>query len=162
MDRTHRKIRWRVNALATTVPRFNPVRIFLLGVCEGHCLCASTPRKSPGSSQLYHRCCSSGRPWYADMRVERDGLSHRCLPYYQRWTHWASVKYVKNIWRASLSIGVRITMIRWVVYLLRIFKLFHGLMKNPLFSITKPNITHGESITRVVEKLLINFQFLIS
>ena len=22
-----------------------------------------------------------------DRRVERDGLSHRCLPYYQRWTH---------------------------------------------------------------------------
>ena len=22
-------------------------------------------------------------------------LSHRCLPYYQRWAHWASVKYVK-------------------------------------------------------------------
>ena len=23
----------------------------------------------------------------ADTRVERDGLSHRCLPYYQRWIH---------------------------------------------------------------------------
>jgi len=26
------------------VPGFNPVRLFLLGVCAGHCLCASTPR----------------------------------------------------------------------------------------------------------------------
>ena len=24
-----------------------------------------------------HRYCGSGRPWYADTRVERDGLSHR-------------------------------------------------------------------------------------
>jgi len=45
-------------------------------------------------SQAYHRCCGSGRPWYADTRVERDGLSHRCMPCYQRWRHWASVKYV--------------------------------------------------------------------
>jgi hypothetical protein len=28
-----------------------------------------------------------GRPRYADTRVERDGLSHRHLLYYQRWTH---------------------------------------------------------------------------
>jgi hypothetical protein len=34
------------------------------------------------SSNKYGR-----RLWYADMRVERDGISHRCLPYYQRWTH---------------------------------------------------------------------------
>jgi len=83
--------RWRVNAVATPVPGFNPVRLLLMGVCEGHCLCASTLRKSRGSSQPYHLCCGSGRRWYADTRVERDGLSHRCLPYYQRWTHWASV-----------------------------------------------------------------------
>ena len=44
VDRTYRKRRWRVNAVATPVPGFNPVRLFLLGVCEGHCLCASTPR----------------------------------------------------------------------------------------------------------------------
>jgi len=25
-------------------PGFNPVRLFLLSVCEGHCLCASTLR----------------------------------------------------------------------------------------------------------------------
>jgi hypothetical protein len=35
------------------------------------------------------------RPWNADTRVERDGLSHSCLPYYQRWIHCASVKYVQ-------------------------------------------------------------------
>ena len=63
-----------------------------------------------------------------------NGLSHRCLPYYQRCTHWASVKYIlKKTWRVSLSIGVRNTMIRWVVYLLRIFKMFHGLTNNPVF-----------------------------
>jgi len=48
-------------------------------------------------SQLYHHCCGAGRLWYADTCVEWDGLSHRCLPYYQRWTHWASVKYVKKL-----------------------------------------------------------------
>jgi hypothetical protein len=33
----------------------------------------------------------------------------------------------------SLSIGVRITMIRCLVYLLRIFKMFHGLMNNLVY-----------------------------
>jgi hypothetical protein len=28
-----------------------------------------------------------GRPRHAGTRVEQDGLSHRRLPYYQRWTH---------------------------------------------------------------------------
>jgi hypothetical protein len=37
---------------------------------------------------------------------------------------------LKKTWRVSLSIGVRITMIRRIVYLLRIFKMFHGLMNN--------------------------------
>jgi hypothetical protein len=37
----------------------------------------------------------------------------------------------KKNWRVSVSISVRITMIHCVVYLLRIFKLFHGLMNNP-------------------------------
>ena len=92
-------------------------------------------RRLSVSSQSYHRCCDSGRPWYADTRVERDGLTHRCLPYYQRWTHWASVKYLNKTWRVSLSIGVRITMIRCVVYLLRIFKVIHGLMNNPVFAL---------------------------
>ena len=70
----------------------------------------------------------------ADTRVERDGLSHRRLSYYQMWTHWASAKYVKKAWRVSLSVGVRTVMIRWVVYLLRIFKMFHGLMNKPVFA----------------------------
>jgi hypothetical protein len=38
--------------------------------------------------------------------------------------------YRENIWRVSLSIDVRIAMIRCVVYLLRIFKMFHVLMNN--------------------------------
>jgi hypothetical protein len=38
----------------------------------------------------------------------------------------------EKTWRVSLSIGVRITMIRCVVYLLRIFKMFHGHMNNPV------------------------------
>ena len=78
-------------------------------------LCLHSPLISR-FSQPYHRCCGSGRPWYADTRVERDGLSHKCLPYYQRWTNWASVKYVrKKTWRVSLSIGIRTTTIRWEV-----------------------------------------------
>ena len=39
---------------------------------------------------------------------------------------------LKKTWRVSLCIGVRITVIRCVVYLLRIFKMFHGLMNNPV------------------------------
>ena len=42
--------------------------------------------------------------------------------------------YIKKTWRVSVSIGVRNTMMRWVVYLLRIFKMFHGLMNNPVLS----------------------------
>jgi hypothetical protein len=38
----------------------------------------------------------------------------------------------KRTWKVSLSIGVRMTMICCVVYLLRIFKMFHGLMTNPV------------------------------
>ena len=34
----------------------------------------------------------------------------------------------------SLSIDVRITVISGVVYLLRIFKMFHGFMNNPVLS----------------------------
>jgi hypothetical protein len=41
--------------------------------------------------------------------------------------------FLKETWRVSLPIGVRTTMIRCVVYLLRIFKMFHGLMNNPVF-----------------------------
>jgi hypothetical protein len=40
----------------------------------------------------------------------------------------------KKTWRVSLSISVRITMIHYVVYLLRIFKTFHGLINNPVFT----------------------------
>jgi len=93
-------------------------------------LCLHSPLTSR-FSQPYHCCCGSGQLWYADTCVEWDGLSHRCLPYYQRWTHWASVKYVKKR-RVSLSIGIRTTMICWVVYLLRIFKMLHRLMNNPV------------------------------
>jgi hypothetical protein len=38
----------------------------------------------------------------------------------------------KNLEKFSLSIGVRINMIRCVVYLLRIFKMFRRLMNNPV------------------------------
>ena len=65
---------------------------------------------------------------------KRDGLSHSCLPYYQRWILCASVKYVqKKTLRVSVSISVRNTMIRWVVYLLWIFEMFHCLMNNPVY-----------------------------
>jgi hypothetical protein len=40
--------------------------------------------------------------------------------------------FFKKTWRVSLSIGVRITMIHYVVYLLRIFKILHGIMNNPV------------------------------
>jgi len=41
--------------------------------------------------------------------------------------------FLKKTSTVSLSIGVRNTMIRWVVYLLQIFKMFHGLMNNPVY-----------------------------
>jgi hypothetical protein len=38
------------------------------------------------------------------------------------------------MWRVFLSIGVRIIVIRCVVYFLRIFKILHGLMNNLVFT----------------------------
>jgi hypothetical protein len=75
-------------------------------------------------SGTYHRCCGSSRPWYADTRVAWNGLSYRCLPYNQNWTHWASVKYVK---RHCLHFSVIKFGIFCVVYLLWIFKCFTDL-----------------------------------
>jgi hypothetical protein len=40
--------------------------------------------------------------------------------------------FLKKTWEVSLSIGIRITMIHCVVYLLLIFKMVHGLMNNPI------------------------------
>jgi hypothetical protein len=71
--------------------------------------------------QQYHRCCGSGRPWYADTR--------KGLPYNQRWTHWASVKFVKKKkWWDYLYFSVIKFGIRCAVYLLRIFKCFTDLL----------------------------------
>jgi hypothetical protein len=42
--------------------------------------------------------------------------------------------FLKKTWRVSLSIGVRITMIRCVVYSLWVFKMFHGLTNIPVLS----------------------------
>jgi hypothetical protein len=46
------------------------------------------------------------------------------------------VKYVKKkkTLRVYLSIGARIAKIGCVAYLLRIFKMFHGLMNNPVYT----------------------------
>jgi hypothetical protein len=41
------------------------------------------------------------------------------------------LNYVKK-YKVILSIGVRTTVIHCVVYLLLIFKMFHGLMNNPV------------------------------
>jgi hypothetical protein len=43
--------------------------------------------------------------------------------------------FLKNTWRVSISIGVRITMIHCVLYLLQIFKMFHRLKNNPVYLI---------------------------
>jgi hypothetical protein len=40
--------------------------------------------------------------------------------------------FLTKTWRVSLFIGVRITMIRCVVYFFGIFKMYHGLMNNPV------------------------------
>ena len=53
--------------MVTPVPGFNPLRLFFLGVCEGHCLCASTSRKSPD----FRNCITA-----AVALVDRDMLTH--------------------------------------------------------------------------------------
>jgi hypothetical protein len=57
--------------------------------------------------------------------------------------------FLKKTWKVSLSIGARITMIRCLVYLLLIFKMFHGLISNPVWIdyryITDQKTKEGES-----------------
>jgi hypothetical protein len=48
---------------------------------------------------------------------------------------------LKKTRRDSFSIGVRITMIRCIVYLLWIFQMFHGLMNSPVFMSSMNNTT---------------------
>ena len=108
-----------------------PSDFFFWGLWRTLSLCFHSPLISR-FSQPYHRCYGSGRPWYGDTRVERDGLSHRCLPYYQRWIHWTSVKIILKK-RNGEFLSLSATIIRWVVYLFRIFKMFHGLMNNPVY-----------------------------
>jgi hypothetical protein len=45
--------------------------------------------------------------------------------------------FLKKTRKVPLSIGVQITMIHCVVYLLLIFKMVHGLMNNPVYKMTK-------------------------
>ena len=49
---------------------------------------------------------------------------------------YVHVLFFKKTSTFSLSIDVRTTMISGVVYLLRIFKMFHGLMNNPVYIFT--------------------------
>jgi len=66
VDRTQRKRRWRVYVVATPIHGFNPVWLFLLGgLWRTLSLCLHSPLISR-FLQLYHRCCSCGRLWYAD------------------------------------------------------------------------------------------------
>jgi hypothetical protein len=41
--------------------------------------------------------------------------------------------FLNKTWKVSLSIGIRITMIRCVVYLLLIFEMVYGVMINPVY-----------------------------
>jgi hypothetical protein len=56
---------------------------------------------------------------------------------------------LKKTWKVSLSIGVRITMIRCVVYLLLIFKTFNELMNNPVLFHQFPLPIHSPVIDAV-------------
>jgi hypothetical protein len=47
--------------------------------------------------------------------------------------NYVSELWLKQTWKVLLSISVRITIIHCVVYLLRIFKIFHGLKNNPVY-----------------------------
>ena len=79
------------------------VEDFFKGKARAHS-CPDLPLRDTATVALVDR--------YMLTCVERDGLLYRCLPYYQRRTHSATVKYVKKTWRVSLSISVRTAMIR--------------------------------------------------
>jgi hypothetical protein len=53
--------------------------------------------------------------------------------------------FLKKTCRVSLSIGVRITMIRCIIYLLRIFKMFHGLMNKPVLRVSPRDRLRGKA-----------------
>jgi hypothetical protein len=69
---------------------------------------------------------------HACRHITVDGHSCYYCPLAANQGNYVRVLFLKKTWRTSLSIGVRITMIHCVVYLLRIFKMFHGLMNNPV------------------------------
>jgi len=48
--------------------------------------------------------------------------------------------FLKKTYTVSVSIDVRITMISGVVYLLRIFKMFHRLRNNPVFLVGRVGV----------------------
>ena len=92
---------------------------------------------------------NSIKKWYAKFRDEgclciaprpgRPGPSEETVNWIRETYQHSSCKSTicKKTWRVSLSISIRITMIRCVVYLLRIFKMFRGLMNNPVFNILR-------------------------
>ena len=136
-DRTHRKRRWRANAVATPVTGFNPVRLFLMG---GLWRTLSLCLHSPLISRIFATVSRllwlwSTVIWLTRVWNEMDYRVDVC--HITKDGHILStVKYVKKKpWRVSLSLGIRTTMISWVVYLLRIFKMFHGLVNHPVYNV---------------------------
>jgi hypothetical protein len=70
-----------------------------------------------------------GRPQYADTCGTTCTIAQMSAVLYKVGNQhlW---NYAENSWRVSIS--VKITVIHCVVYLLKVFKMFHGLMNNPV------------------------------
>jgi hypothetical protein len=75
-------------------------------------------------SHAYQHISVDGHTCYYCLRAANQG-------------NYARELFVKKTWKVSLSVGVRITTIRCVVYLLLIFKMFHGIMNNPVYTLYK-------------------------
>jgi hypothetical protein len=65
-----------------------------------------------------------------------DGHTYYCCLLATNQGKYVRELFLKKNWRVSLSISVRITMIRCIVYLLLIYKMVHGLINNSVLLAT--------------------------
>ena len=118
------------------IPKF---RIPLLDTVENKCcLLEFCSKSSLYSHNGRGSCLFQNTKWL--LKFTERHICYYCLLAANQGNYVCEL-FLKKTWRVSLSIGVRITMIRWVVYLLRIFKTFHGLMNNPVFGPKRDEVT---------------------
>ena len=66
---------------------FNPLWLLLLGLREGQSVCATTTPEHSWLVDQNYRCCGDHHTWIADQSMAGIGLSSRCVPRAEGYTH---------------------------------------------------------------------------